>query len=534
MLRGGQKEVITLTQKQKIILKHIDGMSNRAIAKELHMSKDTINKYVNEYQHQKTELLLINPGLDQSELIQAIIEKPKYHSNGRKPVKVTQQILDIIEKCLESNRKKRSEGRSKQAMKKIDIHEYLIKQGCSISYSTVKRLVNQDEMRYREAFIRQEYKLGDICEFDWGEVKLDIGGSGFKKYQMAVFTPAKANYRFAILFKSQDTPVFQQPHAEFFEHCGGSYKTMVYDNMKVAVKKFVGLHEKEPTKALTELSIYYGFNFRFCNIAAGNEKGHVERSVEYVRRHAFSAPDHETFDSLAEANQYLFETCMNLNKRRTSNCTIPFEVFEQEKKFLLPHLSKFESCIICESGVDKYSTIVISQNHYSVPDIYVNKLVMSKTYTDKIIIYYGRAVIAVHNRSYVNHDWKIELKHYLRTLSKKPGALHKSTALLQADTKIKNIYDHYYNNDVRTFLHVLEVIYEKGVDAVCDALRELEKISPLDMSADKVSTVCDRRAEKNNIRRDYNDYISQKSRNTLSVYNQLARIQSGCLREEIL
>ena len=93
---------------------------------------------------------------------------------------------------------------------------------------------------------------------------------------------------------------------------------------------------------------------------------------------------------------------------------------------------------------------------------------------------------------------------------------------------------HCYNNDVRTFLHVLEVIYEKGVDAVCDALRELEKISPLDMSADKVSTVCDRRAEKNNIRRDYNDYISQKSRNTLSVYNQLARIQSGCLREEIL
>ena len=85
--------------------------------------------------------------------------------------------------------------------------------------------------------------------------------------------------------------------------------------MKVAVKKFVGLHEKEPTKALTELSIYYGFNFRFCNISAGNEKGHVERSVEYVRRHAFSGPCHEAFASLADANQYLFETLNEVLKK---------------------------------------------------------------------------------------------------------------------------------------------------------------------------------------------------------------------------
>jgi len=96
---------------------------------------------------------------------------------------------------------------------------------------------------------------------------------------MAVFTPAKSNYRFAMLFRTQDTPAFQQAHAEFFEHSKGSYKTMVYDNMRVAVKKFVGLYEKEPTKALTELSIYYGFKFRFCNIAVGNEKGNGKYTI---------------------------------------------------------------------------------------------------------------------------------------------------------------------------------------------------------------------------------------------------------------
>ncbi|MGI6622546.1 MAG: sigma factor-like helix-turn-helix DNA-binding protein [Acetivibrionales bacterium] len=48
--------MIKLNQKQRIILKHIDGMSNRSIASELHMSKDTVNKYVLEYEQKKQEL----------------------------------------------------------------------------------------------------------------------------------------------------------------------------------------------------------------------------------------------------------------------------------------------------------------------------------------------------------------------------------------------------------------------------------------------------------------------------------------------
>ena len=128
---------------------------------------------------------------------------------------------------------------------------------------------------------------------------------------------------------------------------------MVYDNMRVAVKKFVGLHEKEPTKALTELSIYYGFNFRFTNIAKGNEKGHVERSVEYVRRKVFSEPGNDKFDTLAEANQFLLAGCMKLNNKVSSNGLIPMEIFKEEQKHLLPNLPKFESCIYSEYRVDK-------------------------------------------------------------------------------------------------------------------------------------------------------------------------------------
>jgi transposase len=520
--------VITLRQKQRIILKHINGMSNRSIAAELHMSKDTVNKYVNEYEQKKAQLLLLDPAADTEELIQAIVEKPRYNSAGRKPVKVTPDMLADIEQCLKINEERRLTGLSKQQMKKIDIYEHLVNEKkYDISYSSVRKLVKSIEDRHREAFIRQEYELGEVCEFDWGTAKLDIGGTGYKKYQMAVFTPAKSNYRYSMLYRNQDTNAFQEAHAEFFHHCRGRYQVMVYDNMRVAIKRFVGPHEKEPTASLMSLSMYYGFSFRFANIYCGNEKGHVERSVEYVRRKAFSEPGKDRFDTLAEANRYLLAKCLALNSREISNGTVPLEIFKEEQKHLLAHLPKFESCMYSDHRVDKYATVVVCQNHYSVPDTLVGKMVDVKRYTNKVKIYYDHTLVAEHERSCRPHDWIIDIRHYLRTLYKKPGALRGSTALLQADTRIKNIYRKYYSNDAKTFLQVLGIIYEKGVKPVENALDRLETVSPLDMSADKVRVLCDHLQEQETRTASVcTDALTEKTRSTLGAYDRLAQLQS--------
>lgn len=516
-----------MTQKQTIIMKHLNNISNREIARQMHISKDTVNKYVKEYDEKRLELLSINPDMEQSEIIQAFVEKPKYDSRNRGPLKKTEDALLVIEECLELNQKKRANGLHKQQMRKIDIHEYLLKKGYDISYSTVKRLIKKIDEKNKEAFIRQEYEYGDIAEFDWGTVKLDIGGTGYKNYQMAVFTAAKTNYRFAKLYKSQDTPAFQESHADYFAHCHGVFHTMVYDNMRVAVRKFVGLHEKEPTEALLQLSLYYGYQFRFCNIRSGNEKGHVERSVEYVRRKVFCGPGNDVFDTLADANAFLYRECMKLNARDIYDGSVPADTFGMEKEKLLPEMPKFESCRKSTGRVDKYSTVMVAQNHYSVPDTLVGKEVDIRTYTDKIIIYHDGEIIARHERSFKGHDWKIDIYHYLHTLKRKPGALHQSTALLQSDTRIKKIFETYYSSDAKTFLDVLEIIYEKGVGDVETALLKLESLSPMDMSADKVKVICDKINEnKNSITKTGTDRLSQKSKSTLGQYDKLRQLQN--------
>lgn len=510
--------MIDLKRKQRIILMHLDGTSNREIAASLHMSKDTVNKYVNEYDAKKQILLERNPNQDAGELIQELVEKPRYNTSNRKKTKVTDAAVDLINECLRLNEEKRVTGRSKQVMLKKDIHQYLRDNGYDLSYSTVKRLIDSEIKRHYEAFIKQEYNPGEVCEFDWGTVKLNINDSGYESYQLAVFTAAYSNYRFSFLYKAQDTAAFQESHAEFFDLCKGTYQTMVYDNMRVAVGKFVGLHEKEPTEALLQLSLYYGFNYRFCNIARGNEKGHVERSVEFVRRKVFSKPGKDCFDSLDDANRYLRQECWRLNAKPISNGTIPSEVFQTEKPHLRPDVPKFESCIYSENRVDKYSTITVRQNHYSVPDIYVGKMVSVKLYTNRLVIFHDNKQIATQQRSFGLQEWKIDIYHYLRTLKRKPGALLQSTAMLQADATIKTIYEKYYTSNPKEFLGVLELIKEKGIVEVEAALKKLERLTPFDLSVDKVKLICNSNTKDITPGK---DAVSEKAQEVLVLYDDL-------------
>ncbi len=93
-------ELITLNQKQKIIIDAlIEGKSYRSIAKEVGIHRKTVAKYVKEYEEAKNKLIENNENNDAPipELIEAIIEKPKYNNQNRKKRKLTPEIIAEIE-----------------------------------------------------------------------------------------------------------------------------------------------------------------------------------------------------------------------------------------------------------------------------------------------------------------------------------------------------------------------------------------------------------------------------------------------------
>ena len=318
--------------------------------------------------------------------------------------------------------------------------------------------------------------------FDWGEVLLFIDGVKTKFY-LAVFTFGHSNGRYAYLFRHQNTLAFMESHRNFFRDIHGVPAMMVYDNMRVAVKSFVG-GDKKPTEALMKMSGFYCFEYRFCNVRAGWEKGHVERSVEYVRRKAFCLTDH--FGDIHSAQEHLNRVCMQVNNEQGSLSTAEkTSRLEADLSSLKPFPGNLGCFEVYEYIVDKWSTISMKNVHYSVPDSLVGEKVHVKVYSEKIVILYGKEKVASHQRSYCGGDWCIKLEHYLRTLSRKPGALPHSVVWQRAPEELRRLYDIHFKEDNRTFVLLLDYARKNGfsgtdIVTACKELtgRGVRKISP--------------------------------------------------------
>jgi len=108
--------------------------------------------------------------------------------------------------------------------------------------------------------------------------------------------------------------------------------------------------------------------------------------------------------------------------------------------------------------VDKYSTVVIKQNHYSVPEGHVGKYIRAKVGAENIRLFIDGEYAATHSRNWGIHQWEMDVYHYLETFEKKKGALIQSQCLKQAPTHIKNIYQQYYIGKEKEFLALLHYI----------------------------------------------------------------------------
>lgn len=467
--------MISLSKKHDILREYIFiGKGKKTLAREHGVSRNTVKRYIQEYEDTKLELMKTHNEVDKDMLIKLISEEPSYDTTNRNNRVATDEILDLIRYYIDQNESYRKLGIRKQCMKATDIYEALIEKNHEISYSSVVKHVRNIQRKIKEAFIKQSYNYGDVCEFDWGDVKLIIADK-LITFKMAAFTTAKGNYRYGHLYRKESMQFFLDSHVRFFNKIGGSHKVMVYDNMKVAVAKFVGPYEKEATNDLKSMSLYYGFNYRFCNIASGNEKGHVEKTVEFLRRKAFSK--NIKFDSLEEANNHLnsiIDKINNLSNKNEDNMSAN-DILEIEKPYLNPLMPDYDVSTLKEPRVDKYSTVCFENNRYSVPDTLVGEFVMLKAYTNKIYIYHNKEIVAEHKRLFTLQKWSMNINHYKRTLLRKPGALKGSLAFEQIEPTLRNIYNAFFKDKPKEFIEILDLIQEHGLQKIINSLEKLAK-----------------------------------------------------------
>ena len=489
--------MIRLGEKQTILQHYFtDGWGIKKIARELDIARNTVRDYIREFTAQKAEII---SGGDKYEIIEAMQDPPKYDTSSRRKTVVTDEIIEIVKKCLEENERKRATGKQKLCQNSSDIHRELTKAGHNISYPSVANTVRYLSERRLEAFVKQVYEPGEVCEFDWGDVTLTIGMADIL-YKMAVFTLAARNIRYAYLYRKEDTQSYVDSHIKAFEYFDGIPHLMVYDNMLVAIAKFVGKYEKQPTAALSQMATYYGFSFRFCNIRKAHEKGHVERSVDYVRRIAFSSKD--IFDTEQDAINALSRAIIDMNADNGG--------MEEERAGMLPRMPDYSSANRNSGLVDKWSTVVSGTNHYSVPDFLVGKVVEVRTHVDTIIVKYKGEEVARHKRSYEKKQFILDIYHYRETLLRKPGALNSSLCLKQSPKVIQDMYNRYFKEAPKEFIATLmefndfsifqinqacETLHDSSVKIRCEAIRmillnKLEQAVEYENDVDEIEIAC--------------------------------------------
>lgn len=505
--------MIELREKQKIIKLYLEGMSQRKISKETNKSRNTVKKYIDAYEESKKKDIRNLP------ITEDILSPPIYKKRKGKKSVLTEEIAEILRGFIKENEWKKQNSMAKQQMKIIDMHEKLLDMKYTISYTTVRNFINNEIQKTKEVFIRKHCLPGQEVEFDWGEIKLEIGGQ-IKSYSLAVFTLAYSNYRFARIYESETQICVLDVHTRFIEHVGFIPMVFTYDNMRTVVKSFIGT-EKTITERMKHLSDYYQFKIRLCGPKKGNEKGHVERSVEFIRRKAFSYK--YSFLNLDEAKQHLLEAIQKLNERihhehRRKN----IELLNEERQLSNPAISPFDVSELTECRVDKYSTVVIKQNHYSVPEGLVGKYIKVKIGAETIKLFNEGELIAQHSRNWGIHQWEMNINHYLKTFQKKKGALPQSECMRQAPTAIKNLYKNYYIGKEKDFIELLLYIQEKqNLDRVLQAIEQLNSIRSGYVTTERILFICEQSTTSSEVNFHERDETMKQSELNMKAYADL-------------
>lgn len=443
--------------KHTIIKLKKEGYSNRQVAKLLSINRKTVGRYWNEYNEQ-LDLLVSNTADAITTIQENICAPPAYNSSNRSWRKYTQELDTFIDQILENESEKcKLLGTRKQQLSQLQIYELVKEQGFNIGCSTVTNKVREKRHQSNECFIRQEYALGDRLEYDFGEVKLMINGI-LDTYHIAVLSSPATNFRWAYLYRNQKQDVFMDSHVKFFDMIGGVYREVVYDNMRNVVSRFIGKHEKELNPNLIKLSLYYGFDINVTNCFSGNEKGHVEGSVKIIRNKIFAK--HYCFKTYEDACNHLNLELTILNKESQ---------IHEETSCLLPRKPALELGELKNVRVNKYSFIRIDNNFYSVPEYLVDKQIQAKVYFNRITVFSNLTFVCEHKKIDGVNEISIDINHYLKTFTKKPGALRNSLAL-KSSPQLKSIYDSYFSKNPKIFIEILQNNREKSMDELIEIL----------------------------------------------------------------
>jgi hypothetical protein len=209
------------------------------------------------------------------------------------------------------------------------------------------------------------------------------------------------------------------------------FPVLIYDNLTSAVRKILRGRNREEQETFQKFRSYYSFEARFCNPGQGHEKGGVEGLVGYARRN-YLVPVPEAADFRA-LNEQVLTQCVRYGEHRVhgrEQCVNALFAEERPRLLALP-TRPFANIQTGRVKVNKYATVLVHRNHYSVPPHYVGVTLEAVVSVDTIRLAYHHKEVATHERVYGNNKWQLNPLHYLKLIQQRPQAFDSARPLKQ-------------------------------------------------------------------------------------------------------
>lgn len=242
--------------------------------------------------------------------------------------------------------------------------------------------------------------MAEEAQVDWGAFGSIQIGHGVRPLSGFVMVLSYSRALFALFTLDQTLEGFLRGHVEAFEAWPGVARTLVYDNLRSAVLERQGSAIRFHPRLL-ELAGHYHFAPRPCTPGRGNEKGKIERQIQYLR-HAFFAA--RTFADVADLNAQFRRWCDEIAHQRphpeARDQTVA-QVLAQGQTRLLPlPAHPFETDVMRTVASGKTPYIRFDRNSYSIPHTQVRQPLTLLASATTVRLIAGTDEIARHVRSY--------------------------------------------------------------------------------------------------------------------------------------
>ena len=344
-------------------------------------------------------------------------EEPPGYRRSRVPRRPTvEPVLPIIRQILDDDTKApRKQRHTAHRIWQRLRDEY----GFTGGYTVVKDAVREMKVGAKEVFLPLSHPPGE-AQVDFGFAQAVIGGV---PTQVALFVMSLpySDAVYCQAFPRECTEVFLEGHVRAFGFFGGVPRRIAYDNAKTTVAKIVGNRERVVTREFGRLLSHFLFASHFCLVRRPNEKGHVERLVEYARSN-FLVPVPQAA-SLDELNTRLAEQCRRDQERTTRGKpgTVAALLIEDRAAMLPIPAKRFEARRVAEVAADSLSPVRFDTNSYSVPTKYAHRSLTAIGTVDEVRIVFEDRLVARHPRCWEREQSRFDPIHYLALLERKPG-----------------------------------------------------------------------------------------------------------------